>query len=135
MIRNKEMAKDRTWHQAGRSILLCIALLLCPLLMLLWPEPPTAIWYVLLIWKGLVFPHDWLVQRTGHGFIALLPGYWAVTVATVQWALCSLLLGWFTRSYSAIKQLGVVVVAIGLVGLTLLLGAVALGIEIQPDLI
>jgi len=135
MLRKHGVSNDRTWRQAGRGTLLCIALLLCPLLMLLWPEPPTVMWQLLLVWKGLVFPHDWLVQRTGHGFVALWPGHWSLLVAIVQWALCSLLLGWCTRTYSVAKQLLVSSLFIGLIGLTLLLGAVALGIEIQPDLI
>lgn len=71
MIRNQEMATDRTWHHAGRGTLLCIALLLMPLLTLLWSEPPIVMWYVLLMWKGLVFLHDWLVLRAEHGFVAL----------------------------------------------------------------
>ncbi len=135
MLRKYGVSNDRTWHHAGRGTLLCIALLLLPLLTLLWSEPPTVMWYVLLIWKGLVFPHDWLVLRAEHGFVALWPGHWSLLVAIVQWALCSLLLGWFTRTYSVAKQLLVSSLFIGLIGLTLLLGAVALGIEIQPDLI
>lgn len=135
MIRNQEMATDRTWHHAGRGTLLCIALLLLPLLTLLWSEPPIVMWYVLLMWKGLMFSHDWLVLRAEHGVVALWPGHWSLLVAIAQWGLCSLLLGWFTRTYSVAKQLLVSSLCIGLIGLTLLLGAVALGIEIQPDLL
>lgn len=129
------MTEDRNWRRIGRGSLLCIALLLLPLVLLVWSEPPTLIWYVLLLWKGLVFPHDWLVQRTGHGFVALWLGYWALVVATVQWALCSLLIGWFTRTYSIKKQLALSGLLIVLIGVALLVGALSFGIEIQPNLL
>jgi len=87
---------------------------------------------VLVLWKAIVFPHDWLVVRLEHRSIAWLsqPGL----IAILQWAVVSLLFGLAARRLRLKWLLITAPVVVLAVAATLHLALPLLGVSIEADL-
>jgi len=87
---------------------------------------------VLVLWKAIVFPHDWLVVRSEHRSIAWLsqPGL----VAVLQWAVVGLLFSLAARRLRLTWLLIAAPVVVLAVAAILHLALPLLGVSIEADL-
>lgn len=87
----------------------------------------------LLPWLLIVYPHVWLVRRSGYAAQFVLPGLWAPSVAVLQWTLVALVFGALLRRAPLRTKLWAAPLVVVAVGLLFHLIVSAAGVTVEAD--